>query len=85
MSSKERIDERVTILTKCKMDIDGRKFDCLVENISTVGAMIHVDEADYAYFSVGDKGTINILLLSPVKYVFTIIRKEHGQIGLQFH
>jgi hypothetical protein len=84
MYTKERIDERVTLLTKCHLEIDGRKSDCLVENISTVGALLQVDETDYKYISVGDKGTIAVLLLSPVHYICSVIRKEHGKIGLQF-
>jgi hypothetical protein len=85
MDSKDRVDERVTLFTKCRLEIDGRKSDCLVENISTVGALIRVDETDYKYISVGDRGTIAVLLLTPVHYVCSVIRKEHGQIGLQFH
>jgi len=85
MDSKERIDERFTLLTKCHLDIDGRRSDCLAENISTVGALIKVDEKDYKYISVGDKGTVTILLLTPVRYICTVIRKEHGEVGLQFH
>lgn len=84
MPAKERIDERITILTKCKLEIDGRKSDCLVENISTVGAMIKLDKTDYKFISVGDTGMISILLLSPVHYLCRVIRKEKGQIGLQF-
>jgi hypothetical protein len=85
MDSKDRVDERVTLFTKCRLEIDGRKSDCLVENISTVGALIRVDATDYKYISVGDRGTIAVLLLTPVHYVCSVIRKEHGQIGLQFH
>jgi hypothetical protein len=85
MDSKDRIDKRFTLLTKCHLDIDGRRSDGLAENVSTVGALIKVDDTDYKYISVGDKGTITILLLTPVEYVCTVIRKEHGEVGLQFH
>ncbi len=85
MNSKERIDERFTLLTKCHLDIDGRRSDGVAENISTVGALIKVDRADYKYISIGDKGTVTILLLTPVEYVCTVIRKCDGEVGLQFH
>jgi len=85
MDSKDRIDERFTLLTKCHLDIDGRRSEGFAENISTVGALIKVNELVYKFISIGDKGTITILLLTPVEYVCTVVRKENGEIGLQFH
>jgi hypothetical protein len=83
--NKNRIDERVTLMTKCHLDIDGRRSEGLAENISTDGALIKVGETDSMYISVGDKGTVTILLSPPVKYACTVIRKVHGELGVQFH
>jgi hypothetical protein len=84
MYDKERSDERVTILTKCILEIEGKKFDCLVENISTEGALIVVDKTSQRSISVGDKGIIKVLLLSPVNYVCSIVRKCREHVGLKF-
>lgn len=84
MIVKDRIDERVTILTNCQLEIESRKYDCLVENISTVGALIGIDKSSQKYIQVGDKGSITVLLLIPVKYVCIVVRKFPGHIGLQF-
>jgi hypothetical protein len=84
MYDKERLDARVTILTKCILEIENKKFDCLVENISTEGALIKVDKTSQGFISVGDTGIIKVLLLSPVNFVCSIVRKYPEHVGLKF-
>jgi hypothetical protein len=79
-----RSDKRFTFITKCQLDINGAKFNCLVDNISTVGALIEVPSPDKKYIQVGRTGTLNVLLLTPVKYHCKVVRINSNQVGLQF-
>jgi hypothetical protein len=84
MGRIDRVYERITIHTKCVLEIDGRKFDCLAENISTTGAMLKLSKIDTNYLSIADRGTIKIFLESPLTYLCTVVRKDHEFVGVQF-
>lgn len=84
MLGKKRSDERFTLLSKGRMDINGTKYNCLVDNISTIGALIEVTASEQKHFLVGETGTLNTVLLSPVELLCKIIRTNFNQIGLQF-
>ena len=84
MIDKVRSDERFTFISNCQLDMNGAKFNCLVDNISTVGALIECTSPDQKYIQVGKTGILNVLLLTPVKYVCKIVRIDSNQIGLQF-
>ena len=84
MNEIQRSDNRVALLTKCQLDINGRKYNCLVDNISTTGAAIEMTVLDHDDIQVGEMGTLNVLLLSPVKYRCRVVRIDSNQIGVQF-
>ncbi len=79
-----RSDERLTFITKCQLDINGIKYNCLVENISTAGALIEMTASDQNCIHVGEMGTLDVLLLAPVKYRCKVVRINSNQIALQF-
>lgn len=81
---KQRGDNRVALITKCHLDINGRKYNCLVDNISTSGAAIEMAVSDQDPVQVGEMGTLDVLLLSPVKYHCRVVRVSSNQIGVQF-
>ena len=81
---EHRSDERLKFITKGQLDIDGTKYDCSVDDISTVGAAIKITSSNQRHFHVGELGTLNVLLLSPVKYLCRIVRIDTTQIGVQF-
>lgn len=84
MNEKQRGDNRVALLTKCQLEINGRKYNCLVDNISTTGAAIEMIVLDHDDIQVGEMGTLNVLLLSPVRYQCRVVRIDSNQIGVQF-
>lgn len=84
MHAKQRSDERVKFTTKCQLDINGKKYNCLVDNISTTGASIEMTASEQNYIQVGEMGTLKVLLLSPVKYLCKVVRVNSNQIGLHF-
>jgi ribosomal protein S1 len=84
MFDETRNDERVKIVTKCSLDIKGTKYDCIVENISTVGASVEINGSDQNSIHIGDMGTLHVLLLSVVQYFFKVVRIDSKGVGLQF-
>jgi hypothetical protein len=84
MNKKQRSDNRVELLTKCQLDINGRTYNCLVDNISTTGAAIEMSVAGEDDIQVGETGMLNVLLLSPVTYQCRVVRISSNQIGVQF-
>ena len=81
---KQRGDSRVELLTKCQLEIKGKKYNCLVDNISTTGASIEMADTDLDNIQVGDTGTLVVLLLFPVTYHCRVVRRSSDQIGVQF-
>lgn len=84
MFDKIRTDERINIITKCSLDIKGTKYDCILDNISTVGASIEINGSDQCCIHIGDVGTLHVLLLSVVQYLCKVVRTDSNGIGLQF-
>ncbi|OGU18136.1 MAG: hypothetical protein A2076_05965 [Geobacteraceae bacterium GWC2_53_11] len=84
MFDETRNDERVNIVTKCSLDINGTKYDCIVDNISTLGASIEMNGLDQITLHVGDVGTLHVLLISIVQYLCKIVRIDSHGVGLQF-
>lgn len=84
MFDETRNDERIRIVTKCSLDIKGTKYDCILENISTVGASIEIDGSDQNNIHIGDAGTLHVLLLSVVQYPCKVVRTDSKGVGLQF-
>ncbi|HEX9023229.1 MAG TPA: PilZ domain-containing protein [Geobacteraceae bacterium] len=82
--TKQRSDERLTFVTKCLLDINGKTYDCLVDNISTAGALIEMTASGETCIQVGDTGTLNVLLLAPVTYHCKVVRITSKHIALQF-
>ena len=79
-----RNDERIHFTTNGLLDIRGSKYSCLVDNISTAGVLIEVNDSDQEHIRLGDIGTVNILLLSPVSYPCRVVRIDSNLIGLHF-
>ena len=80
---KQRSDARVALVTKCLLESNGEKYECLVHNISTTGASIELN-TDEHHVHVGDLVTFNVLLLSPVTYHCKVVRIESHHIGLKY-
>jgi hypothetical protein len=80
----QRSENRFELLTKCQLEINGKKYNCLVDNISTMGAAVEIDDTDLDCIQVGNTGTLNVLLLSPVTYYCKVVRIDSKLIGVQF-
>lgn len=86
-SDKCRRDKRLNITTKCRLDISGKVHDCIVDNISTVGAAIDITNLKFSkknLLQVGEMGTLNVLLLAPVKFHCKVVWVSSTQIGVEF-
>lgn len=84
MSDTFRSDERIPFTTNGLLDIRGEKYSCLVDNISSTGVLIEVNDTDYERIRLGDIGSVSILLLSPVSYACRVVRIDSNLIGLHF-
>lgn len=84
MTNTFRNNERIAFTTKGLLDIRGSIYACLVDNISTTGVLIEVNNLDQENIRLGDIGTLSILLLSPVNYTCRVVRIDSNQIGLNF-
>jgi hypothetical protein len=82
MHKKKRSEERIPFKTTCVLDINGSKYSCLVDNISTAGALIEVDNSGEIDIGMGDSGILKVLLLSPVTYRCKVTRILTNKIGL---
>ena len=84
-TEQQRSSSRVELLTKCRLTIKGKKYNCLVDNISTTGAAVEMADDTYQDSGrVGDSGTLNVLLLSPVTYQCKVVRMDSNLIGVKF-
>jgi hypothetical protein len=79
-----RHDDRQTFDTKCTLDINGTKFHCQMDNLSTAGASIEMTDSDYESIKIGEKGTLTVTLLTNVDYPCKVVRIKSTQISLQF-
>ncbi len=84
MYDKQRSDERINIITKCSLDINGTKYYGILDNISTIGASIEINTSDKINIQIGDIGTLHVLLLSTVQYLCKVVRTDSNRVGLQF-
>jgi len=84
MFVKARKDERVNVITKCSLEIKGKRYVCILDNISTTGASIELNGSDQNNIHIGDVGTLHVLLLSMVQYLCKVVRTDTNGIGLQF-
>lgn len=84
VNDKRRSDERLEFPTKCRLDISGTEYDCIVDNISAVGAAIEVSCSNKHSLHVGEMGTLSVLLLSPVRFHCKVVRVSATQIGVEF-
>lgn len=83
-TDRRRSVERLDFTTKCRLSIGGNVYDCLVDNISTVGAAIEMPHSNIHLLHVGERGTLNVLLLSPVRFHCKVVRIGSSQIGVTF-
>ncbi|MDR3581417.1 MAG: PilZ domain-containing protein [Oryzomonas sp.] len=81
---QQRSENRLELLTKCRLEINGKKYNCLVDNISTMGAAVEIADTVQDCIQVGNTGTLDVLLLSPVTYHCKVVRKDSTLIGVQF-
>jgi hypothetical protein len=79
----QRSDERIPFRTRCILEINGTKSPCLVDNISTAGALVEACSENLT-IKQGDVGTLKVLLLSPIHYQCSVARIQDSQIALQF-
>lgn len=83
-SDVRRRDERLDFTTKGRLDFSGKVYDCIVDNISPVGASIDITLTKSPILQEGEMGTLNVLLLSPVRFHCRVVRASSTQIGLEF-
>jgi hypothetical protein len=81
---KQRGEERVTFISKGLLSDKGEKFPCLLENISTAGALIEMKEGIPDIIQVGDICMLDVVLLRPVHYTCKVVHIEGVHVGLQF-
>jgi len=81
---KVRIDDRQTFDTKCTLDINGTKYKCQMDNLSTAGASIEMKVSDCERVKIGEMGTLTVTLLTNVDYPCKVVRINSTQISLQF-
>jgi hypothetical protein len=79
----QRSDERIPFKTRCILEINGAKCTCLVDNISTAGALVEACSEPLTV-NQGDVGTLKVLLLSPIHYQCSVVRVQGSQLALQF-
>ena len=79
-----RIDDRQTFDTKCTLDINGTKYKCQMDNLSTAGASIEMTDSDCERIKIGEVGTLTVTLLTNVDYPCKVVRIKSTQISLQF-
>ena len=83
-SDMRRRDERLDLTTKGRLDISGKVYDCIVDNISPVGESIDIALTKTPILQVGQTGTLNVLLLSPVRFHCRVVRTSSTRIGVEF-
>lgn len=81
---KTRSDERVTFISHCILIYNGVEFPCLLNNISTTGALIEMNGPFPHAIQSEDACTLKVLLLSPVKYRCTVVHLDAAHVGLKF-
>jgi hypothetical protein len=79
-----RRDERLDLTTKGRLAISGKVYDCIIDNISPVGAAIDMTLTKTPVLQVGQMGTLNVLLLSPVRFHFRVVRTSSTRVGVEF-
>jgi hypothetical protein len=81
---KKRSDERVNFVSNSILIHKGEKFPCLLNNISTSGALIEMEGPVPDTIQGEDTCILNVLLLSPVKYNCKVVHLDSVHVGLQF-
>lgn len=81
---QKRNDHRVNYISKCFLNIQGESYSGLLENISTTGALIKMNDAVPQTIQCGNECVLSALLLIPVKCAGKILRIESTQIALLF-
>jgi hypothetical protein len=82
--TKERSDERITFISKGLLAEKGEKFPCLLENVSTTGALIEMVGGVPDIIQVGDICTLDVVLLGTVHYTCRVVHLDEAHVGLQF-
>lgn len=80
----KRNDVRIPLVTTCFLNINGRKYSCLVGNISTTGALVELAHSQRLAIKTGDEGTLFTLLLSPIHLQCSVARVQANKVALQF-
>jgi len=81
---KVRSDDRQTFDTACRLEINGTKYQCRMDNLSTAGASVEMSDDDYERIRVGETGTLTVTLLTNVEYPCKVVRIKLTHISLQF-
>ena len=80
----KRQSERLTYISKCVLEQEGRKISGLLEDISTAGALVSTCEDVSDILHVGDVFQLKVCLIGPVEYAGKICHLSPSKIGLQF-
>ena len=82
--NNKRQAERLTYISKCVLEQDGRKIEGLLEDISTSGALVSTCEDISGSLHVGDVFQLKVCLIGPVEYAGKICHLSPTKIGFQF-
>jgi len=79
-----RSDQRITYVSNSLLKINGVSYHCYLENISTTGALLEINENIDDTIQIDDVCSLDVLLLSPVKYSCKVVHVGNNKVGLKF-
>lgn len=79
-----RSDQRITYVSNSLLKINGISYHCYLENISTTGALLEINENIGDTIRIDDVCSLDVLLLSPVKYSCKVVHVSNNKVGLKF-
>lgn len=82
--TNKRSDQRITYVSNSLLRINGASYHCFLENISTTGALLDINEYINDTIHIDDVCSLDVLLLSPVKYTCKVVHISDNKVGLKF-
>jgi len=82
--TNKRSDQRITYVSNSLLKINEVSYHCFLENISTTGALLEIDDIISDTIHIDDVCSLDVLLLSPVKYTCKVVHINNNKVGLKF-
>lgn len=82
--TNQRSDQRITYVSNSLLKINGVSYHCYLENISTTGALVEINEDISETIHKDDVCSLDVLLLSPVNYTCKVVHTNNNKVGLKF-